>query len=99
MNIEEFKTKLVELEAKYVGDVQQLKKKYALSNNTVKLGDIVTDHMGSVLVTKISVNYSEVPSAVFHGRVLRRDLSPTKKESFRVVHSRAVHQHNPRVDI
>lgn len=55
---------------------RELMKRYALSNNTVKIGDIVADSIGSVRVNKI-LFYKGImgayPSCVYEGNELKKD--------------------------
>ena len=55
-----------------------LQRKYALSNNTFKIGDIVTDHIGSVRVEKILFYYDQVPSCVYVGIQITKKGKPVK---------------------
>ncbi len=59
---------------------------YANSNSTVKPGEIVRDHIGSVLVQKIGV-YADRNNAqcMYTGIELKKDLTPVKKGTTRTV--------------
>jgi hypothetical protein len=65
--------------------MKELNKEYALSNNTVKIGDIVTDHIGSVKVEKILLWGSIEPSCVYRGIEYTKAGKPYKKGSERDV--------------
>lgn len=59
-------------------------KEYALSNNPYKIGDIVTDHMGSVVVEKIQIHISDGSSScVYTGKNLLKNGSQSKREPIR----------------
>lgn len=57
--------------------------KYCKENSNVKIGDIVKDHIGSVLVEKISMHNSSTPCLIYYGLELKKDLSPRKDKSKR----------------
>jgi len=54
-------------------------REFALSNNTVQVGDILFDHSYIVLVEQVRA-YSGVtgPTCVYEGARLKKDLSPRK---------------------
>lgn len=61
---------------------------FAILHNTVKIGDIITDHIGSIKVEKIRVyntHYYEKPCCIYSGRTLKKDGTPTKKNEIRDV--------------
>ena len=62
-----------------------LAKKYIDSNNPYKIGDIVTDHIGSIIVEHINYRMTDYdnPYAVYYGIELRKDLQPKKNGSKR----------------
>lgn len=71
---------------------------YAKSNSTVKIGDIVTDHIGSIRVEKIGTHQDgtfNTPSsqAMYTGVELKKDLTPTKKGTTRTVFQSNLNDH------
>lgn len=68
MKREEYQRMVDLINQKRDSELEALSKKYALSNNKVKEGDIVTDHIGSVKVERISVYLQlKVPQCVYRG--------------------------------
>lgn len=57
MKKEEFKNRLKELELEFDKKKKELFVQFALSHNTIKVGDIVKDHSGCAEVIKLSVCY------------------------------------------
>ena len=88
MNLSEYLDKVAEIKAASQKKIYELQLQYALEHNPYQIGDIVTDHIGSILVETISAytdaRYKE-PQAMYEGRVLKKDGTPTKKEQYRVV--------------
>ena len=88
MTHEEYKLRKKKLEEQYNVDLRWLNREYALSNNKYQVGDIVTDHIGSIKVESISIEDSfgtGIPTCVYTGLELKKDLTPTKKLSKRQV--------------
>jgi hypothetical protein len=80
MTIDQYKEKVRELVIEFKNNKKQLAKEFALANNPYKVGDIFTDHIGSVKVEKISVYLSlDIPSCVYEGLVVKSDGTPAKK--------------------
>ncbi|HWY36545.1 MAG TPA: hypothetical protein VNX68_18020 [Nitrosopumilaceae archaeon] len=81
MTPEEYKNRLKAIDEERDVKKRQLVKECALSNNTVKIDDIVTDHIGSVKVESIKFDYNHggIPCCIYYGIELKKDLTPTKK--------------------
>ena len=65
----------------------------------VKIGDIVTDHTGSVKVERITFYRGfndSLPVCVYHGIELKKDLTPTKKGDKREVYQNNIDWTNNR---
>ncbi len=63
-----------------------LAKKYALSNNPFQIGNIITDHMGSILIRSIKISFAfnnTTPECVYYGIELKKDGKPCKKQTNR----------------
>ena len=87
MTKEEYNQQMKLAEALYQSNRKQIMKEFAFSNNTVKAGDIIEDHIGSIKVElvqfcKVS---SEFPECVYTGTELKKDRTPKAKEPQRQV--------------
>ena len=89
MTIQEYKEKQKELKAEYTKKGQALDIEFANANNPYKVGDIVTDHVGSIEVERISYGYSidYVPCVIYIGTELKKDGTKKKNDSVRNVYS------------
>jgi hypothetical protein len=70
MDALEYYNELEKLRNDYNVSVDNIKIKYALSNNTIKVGDIITDHVGSIKVSEINVATpfgSKLPCCLYNG--------------------------------
>jgi len=79
------KRKLEQLHSQKMCD---LSRKFVLSNTTVKRGDIVQDHMGSVKVNKIKHGFSmssSYPQVVYFGESYTKAGTPFKNGEKRAV--------------
>lgn len=86
MTDQELKNKIQILTDQYEKDVKSVKRDYIDSNNPKKIDDIVTDHIGSIKIENIAYDfYSTPPRAVYYGVELKKDLTPTKRETKRKV--------------
>lgn len=56
MNREELDEKLNEIKSVYERSRESAIHEYCFANNTVKVGDVFTDHIGSILVGKIQAS-------------------------------------------
>ena len=89
MTIQEYKEKQKELKAEYTKKEQALDIEFANANNLHKVGDIVTDHVGSIEVERISYGYSilSIPCVIYIGTELKKDGTKKKNNSVRSVYS------------
>jgi hypothetical protein len=81
MTKQEFDDKIKEIERKMKLEKRELYNEYALSNNPHKVGDIVSDHKGTIKIEKIKIVLGfrkEYPECVYIGSRLRKDLKPFK---------------------
>ena len=88
MTRQEFHEKLDKIEFEYNIAKNRLYREYAISNNDVKVGDTVEDHIGSILVEKISCDYSNAAGflqCTYFGVELNKDGKPNKKGNKRTV--------------
>lgn len=91
MELNEYKKKLSDLTAQFDHDKSQLAKEYAFSNNELKVGDTATDHIGTIMIEKISYTTGNVwnnvsPECVYFGSELKKDLTPRKDGSKRKIY-------------
>ena len=81
MKASELGLKLSQLEQEYTLNKKTLIRELCEANNPYKVGDIFTDHIGSVLVEKIRYDmstYRDYPCCVYYGIELKKDLTPKK---------------------
>lgn len=88
MNHEEYIEKIKALESDFEANRLKLLKEYVTSNNPYKVGDIVTDHIGSISISSMgySWGYSHKPCAKYLGLELNKNGTPKKNASMRTVH-------------
>ncbi len=86
MGNDEYTTALDNLKKKHLAELNALDMGYAFSNNSYKIGDTFTDHIGSILIKKVkwTINYGETfPSCVYYGYELKKDSTPKKSGAYR----------------
>jgi hypothetical protein len=76
MTQEEYKSKKDKINKEHNEKLLFLAKQYAFINNPYKVGDIITDHIGSIKIEQINFYYSEFPSCSYSG------IELTKKGEF-----------------
>ena len=79
MTEQEYKQRLKELETEHEAAKRNLMIEYAANNRKYKIGDIITNHIMTILIDGFSTysSFSE-PIPVYKGLVLRKDLTPRK---------------------
>ena len=86
MNKEELKKVLKKLQEEYYLKIKDLKKTFALSNNPYKVGDIISDHIGTIKIESIGVYINGLndglPECTYHGPELKKDLTPKKMQQY-----------------
>jgi hypothetical protein len=88
MNKEECAKGLEEMADEYRKKLNKHYAAYAMSNNPVKEGDIVEDHIGSIRVDKIRINKSCgscLPECSYKGVMLTKKGDPVKNGKTRWV--------------
>ena len=90
MKIEELNQRLENLRKRQFNEVVKLKREYALSNNTVKIGDIISDHMVTIVVESIDDYLSDIPQCVYTGIRLTKQGVPTKKIEVRQIYQQNI---------
>lgn len=83
MEKSELEEKLKKLEQDHELIKKSVIRDYCNSNNSYKIGDKFTDHIGSILIEKINYQYWDRPCCVYYGLDLKKDGTPTKKLSKR----------------
>ncbi len=90
MTPEEYKSKIEAIKLKADIEENTVAKEYALSNNPVKVGDIIKDHIGTLKVKAIKwcKGYTyDLPTCVYSGVELKADgITPCKKQTGRYVY-------------
>jgi len=86
MNYEQYQERLREVRRESEIKQRELLIEYALANNNYKIGDVFTDHIGSVLIEKIKTHGGasyDKPCCVYFGLELKKDGTPRKDLSKR----------------
>ena len=89
MTPEEYKEKSRELATEYENKRRELIKQYVKENNPYHPGQIITDHIGSILIERVTPEINHmygIPYATYYGRILKKDKTPTKRNERRWVH-------------
>ncbi len=92
MELQEYKDKLKELIDNFDRDKSLLAKQYAFSNNSYKVGDIVKDNVGSIIIEKFMFTTGNIfsgnnnPECVYFGSELKKDNTPRKDGSKRKIY-------------
>lgn len=82
MTRQEYDKLRLDLIEKNAIELNELAKKYCLSNNPYKIGDVFTDHNGSIRIDKIKFSPIQL-CCVYEGVVLKKDLTPGKRGKIR----------------
>lgn len=88
MNKSEYILRLDDIKSKYDHERLSIGKQYALSNNPYEIGDKITDHIGSGIITKIQVyhNMHSMPSCVYNVNNLTKSGQISKREPYRMIY-------------
>lgn len=83
MTKEEYKERSGQLYKEYEEKQRELDIEFALSNNNVEIGDIVSDSSSTIIVESIKVDIAwswsgHLPSAYYYGTRLTKKLVPFK---------------------
>ena len=89
MNLEEYNALIKQAEEDFLLKKKQITRDCALSNNPYKVGDVITDHVGSIKIEKIKYafgRFGELPCCTYEGVILNKNGEPsTKKDNKRGV--------------
>ena len=97
MKIEEYHEKKKEIENRAQKEIKRLVCEYALSedNNSIQVGDMVTDHIGTIKVTSIKVYLDfNRPSCIYRGLQYTKQGKPFKSGEERDVYQFNIKQSN-----
>jgi hypothetical protein len=84
MDLIEMNKRLELLESEYKEKKSKVYVEYCKANNPYKIGDVFTDHMGSILIEKIKFAvWGSNPCCTFIGIELKKDGTPKKNGSKR----------------
>lgn len=89
MTKEEYEKTLFELNQKFKKEKYKLAKEFALSNNDVKIGDIVSDGNNMISVSKFCIDFgypNPIPYVYYKGIKLTKKLKPFKTGELGVVY-------------
>jgi len=81
--------KIDEINKKCNYEMNKLHKKFALSNNPYKQGDIIQDHCQIIEIKEISITksiLSKVPYCIYKGLKLKKNLEPFKSHENASIH-------------
>lgn len=89
MELQEFKDKIKKEQEELELRCKAIMREYAISNNKIKIGDVIREDTGDVLkVEKIVVQLSyDKPYCVYKGYLLNKDGSIKKKKGSDIIHS------------
>ena len=82
MELSEYKEKLKKIEEDLGNKKMALAKEFAFSNSTVKIGDTITDRIGSITVEEIKYYPYETPLCIYIGFEAKKDkkMKPKKRD-------------------
>lgn len=85
MTKEDLRLRLQELEQQHHMKQKEVMREYCDANNPYKIGDKFTDHLGTILIEKISYCYTFLvtPSCVYFGTELNKNGQPNKRNTKR----------------
>jgi hypothetical protein len=88
MDFETYKEKIKDLEKEFENKKTALMKEFVLANNPYKIGDKITDHIGTIIIESIGfayIGYGSPPCATYFGKELKKDGEPKKNGNKRRV--------------
>jgi len=88
MTKEELQSAIKSETERHENEINSIKRQYADAHNPYKVGDVFTDHIGSILIEKWQYAYTggsnyNTPSLVYYGSELKKDGTPKKNGSKR----------------
>lgn len=96
MTKQEFDSRLKELQLEFDKKKKALFVDFALSHNTITIGDIVQDHIGCAEVIKLGIHirYDAYSEMRYYCIELKKDGTPKKKETMRWVYQSNIKEVN-----
>ena len=84
-SLREYRNKIRELtqqfeEGKYAASVT-----YAFANSPINIGDIITDHVGNIMVENMTIYRSDPPTCIYRGLAYTKANKPFKNNEIRQV--------------
>lgn len=86
MSEQELNQSILELTKSFEANKRLLIRQYCDSNNPYKIGDVFTDHIGSVLIESVGYWYSTPAFCLYFGIDLKKDGTPKKSGGKRTAH-------------
>lgn len=86
MDLEQYKSKIKQIDQKAILRKRHVAKEFALANNKISIGDIISDHIGKIKVIEINIHFSNPPQCIYVGLELKKDGTVTKREKIRNVY-------------
>ncbi len=86
MTTGEFKKEMQLALNEYEKNKKRIVERYCLENSPYKIGDVFTDHIGSIRIEKIDFgtpSFSPYPCCLYYGVELKKDRTPKKSGSKR----------------
>ena len=93
MNEQEYKNKIDAIDRESKARKTVINREFALANISIKTGDIISDHMGNIVVESIGFYFDTnkgLPACVFFGSIINKNGTLSKKG----VNKRSVFQSN-----
>jgi hypothetical protein len=93
MTKDEYKSKFDEINNDCQLKLKSLAKEYAISNNPYKIGDVVTDHMGSIKIEQIQFTLGGgkyIPECAYTGIELTKKGEPNKRGTKRRIYQSSI---------
>jgi hypothetical protein len=88
MTKEVYDKKWMKIKMSFEAAKEELYREFAYANNPYKIGDIVTDHMGTIKIEKIKIylGLGTYPQCVYFGVELTKKGEPNKRGNKRSVY-------------
>lgn len=85
MTLGEYFKSMANLEDEYKKSKAKLSREFALSNNPYKIGDMFTDHIGSIKIERIEIYFDSIsiPECVYYGVESTKQGVPFKRQTNR----------------
>jgi len=98
MTKEEYEKARADLARKQLNEQVALARSYAESNNVVKIGDTISDHIGGMIVDRIeSPRFINEPQCMYYGIELTKQGEPMKRQSGRAIFQKNITNHKPAI--